>query len=379
MYDPSEIRRIALSSGYEVWANRYEYLGIYKSDKLCGGGIHASHMQYINEMSASGLSGIIKAKYLVTSLCNQSCYYCYNGKENSATELNADDAKKIIYKLRDEGIVLLQFHGGEPSVRKDFPELLKTADRNGMLVWFFTNGSVPVWNKDGIYECISSMKTSPHITVSVLSAKEEEHDCLSGHRGAYKQLISTVERLRGLKCNVTLSTSLNQKTYGGLKEVEGLAKALDCKVQIITEVFSCVGNSEKNSNLHLNDEQINYARESILKSKKILLNEDECATGKGSITIDESGNLIGCERSRKLVYGNVLKDRLTDIINSIKFQNDIRTFFSKPKECKECDKNLKIFCKWCASIPANHGIEQNKWREYHCDMARKRRLFWFGE
>ena len=66
--------------------------------------------------------------------CNQKCVHCYAADQKCAEEkeLSTDDWKKIIKILRKQKVSQVTFTGGEPTMRKDVPELIKEAR------WFIT-------------------------------------------------------------------------------------------------------------------------------------------------------------------------------------------------------------------------------------------------
>lgn len=81
----------------------------------------------------------------VTNRCNLSCNFCYANVEKSGKliEPTLEEIGKIMDHFRAKPIpaVAIMFTGGEPTVRKDFPEICKMAkDRGFMEVIVATNG-----------------------------------------------------------------------------------------------------------------------------------------------------------------------------------------------------------------------------------------------
>ena len=58
--------------------------------------------------------------------CNQKCLFCYAAGEclSSARELSTEEWKRAIDKLREAGVPMLTFTGGEPTMRGDICELI---------------------------------------------------------------------------------------------------------------------------------------------------------------------------------------------------------------------------------------------------------------
>lgn len=72
--------------------------------------------------------------------CNNNCVHCVVGAKRWAKDFTTDEIKAIIDKdaVGDDGIV---FTGGEPTIRKDFVELVKYANAHGHWVHIQTNGT----------------------------------------------------------------------------------------------------------------------------------------------------------------------------------------------------------------------------------------------
>ena len=93
------------------------------------------------------MPGIVDAPFLVvwdcTHLCNLKCKHCYIGaKEKMEGELTTEEGKRLIDEMRDAGVIILAFSGGEPLMRKDFFELADYAHRNDLYVTSATNGTL---------------------------------------------------------------------------------------------------------------------------------------------------------------------------------------------------------------------------------------------
>lgn len=77
--------------------------------------------------------------FFLTRKCNLDCKYCYV-KDNSKKELSTEEVKKVIDKLYSLGIRVIAFFGGEPTIRRDFCEILAYAHKKKIFCYFTTNG-----------------------------------------------------------------------------------------------------------------------------------------------------------------------------------------------------------------------------------------------
>ncbi len=77
----------------------------------------------------------------LTRKCNLDCNYCYV-KDNTKKDISTEKVKKIIDGLYSLGIRAIAFFGGEPTLRRDFCEILKYSVDKGIFSYFTTNGTL---------------------------------------------------------------------------------------------------------------------------------------------------------------------------------------------------------------------------------------------
>ena len=77
--------------------------------------------------------------FFLTRKCNLNCKYCFV-KDNKSKDLSTGEVKQVIDKLYSLGIRAIAFFGGEPTIRKDFCEILKYSVNKGIFTYFTTNG-----------------------------------------------------------------------------------------------------------------------------------------------------------------------------------------------------------------------------------------------
>ena len=82
----------------------------------------------------------------LTDKCNMKCAHCFIIKEvpKKTLEMNTNEYKKFFSSLKGRTSQIL-FTGGEPTLRKDFYEILESAYFDGKVstVTIFTNGLYP--------------------------------------------------------------------------------------------------------------------------------------------------------------------------------------------------------------------------------------------
>jgi MoaA/NifB/PqqE/SkfB family radical SAM enzyme len=126
--------------------------------------------------------GYGRASWEINLGCNYACSHCYLGlKEFSG--LPWPEKARLLYMMRDAGVVWLQITGGEPTIDKDFTDAYRLACELGMMVTVSTNGS-RLWRRD-LLELFTTLPPY-RVVISLYGATEEAYDGLTQRRGSYK-------------------------------------------------------------------------------------------------------------------------------------------------------------------------------------------------
>jgi len=80
----------------------------------------------------------------VTNRCNLRCWYCYGEHpfRGECREFTTVELLELIDRLHRLGAWMIQIQGGEPMLREDLPQILLSAQRQGLLVDMVTNGTL---------------------------------------------------------------------------------------------------------------------------------------------------------------------------------------------------------------------------------------------
>ena len=189
------------------------------------------------------LPAILKAKYIkpvpifcqweITYDCNMDCQFCMPKRnkvlKEKCPELDTDKAIDIIGQLADLGTKILNFSGGEPTLRKDLCILINYAKKRKMSVFFSTNGSTLQYAAKNLLE-------ADMIRVSIDGPKEI-HDKIRRHPGAFDGAVEGIRILKkyGKKPMIVTAVS-NLMEFKDLIYMAELAKSLGVQID-----FSMVG------------------------------------------------------------------------------------------------------------------------------------------
>ena len=95
-----------------------------------------------HRMSKAETFGIPLAVLMeMTHRCPLQCGYCSNPveMERANAELTTEEWKRVMSELAELGVLQIHFSGGEPTVRKDLPELVQHATDVGLYTNLITS------------------------------------------------------------------------------------------------------------------------------------------------------------------------------------------------------------------------------------------------
>lgn len=118
-----------------------------------------------------------------TRFCNLRCEHCYEnaGPNVKEDELTTEEAKRIIDKFEDAGVVAIAFSGGEPLLRKDIFEVAGYAKSRGFYTTVATNGTTIT------QDLAKKMKDIFGYVEISLDGFEKAHDKFRGVPGSWRR------------------------------------------------------------------------------------------------------------------------------------------------------------------------------------------------
>lgn len=274
--------------------------------------------------------------------CNQKCLHCYAAGQVEADvpELNTNNWKFIIDRLKNIGIPQLTFTGGEPTMRDDLVELISHAE------WFVTrlNTNGVRLTKELCDELMFASLDSVQITF--YSDKEDIHNKLVGTNG-YNKTVEGIKNALKAGLSVSINTPLCKEnkdyisTLKFLKElgiiyvtcsgliVTGNAKKEDSISTQLTEdeIYEILKNAVDFCNE--NHMQISFTSPGWIEEKKIRdlgLMVPSCGACLSNMAIAPNGDIVPCQSwlsDEKL--GNMLVDSWEVVWNDDRCKS-IRTY-----------------------------------------------------
>jgi MoaA/NifB/PqqE/SkfB family radical SAM enzyme len=264
--------------------------------------------------------------------CSQKCVHCYAAGQELAEEkeLSTEEWKTILDRCREAGVPQVTFTGGEPTMRKDLPELIAHAK------WFVsrlnTNGVAltPEYCQELRKSALDSMQ------ITFYSCDPAVHNELVGAE-KYEYTLAGIKNALAAGLNVSINTplcTLNRDYLKTLEFLRGLGIIyVTCSSLIVT------GNARKDPSKKLQlsveelkdilRESVDYAYSNGMEisftspgwvdssfCEELGINAPTCGACLSNMAITPAGNVVPCQSWLSgEPLGNMLTDNWEDIWN----------------------------------------------------------------
>ncbi|OQA00102.1 MAG: Cyclic pyranopterin monophosphate synthase 1 [Bacteroidetes bacterium ADurb.Bin408] len=301
----------------------------------------------------------VLSEIAITYRCNLNCAFCYAGcNQNnilqvSQEELSTEEIKSIIHKIFHQAKVpSISFTGGEPTLRKDLPELIACAKSFGMRVNLISNGTLIDDAKAS--ELKDAGLDSAQISIEGVTATT--HDRLVKHHGAFVKAINAIHSLKKAGIHTHSNTTLNR---GNVHEAtlfpEFVRNTLE-NDRFSMNMMIPSGSASVNSFLVLHYSEMGEIVKGIITASEKAhvkfmwysplplcmfntithgLGNKGCAACDGLLSVDAAGNILPCSSYNETV-GNLLNNNFDEIWHEEKAVYYQTKSFAYPF-CKSCE------------------------------------------
>lgn len=299
----------------------------------------------------------------LTYRCPLQCPYCSNPLDFAQQEKELTTAQWIdVFKqARAMGAVQIGFSGGEPLVRKDLPELIRSARDLGFYTNLITSGIGLTQKKiDAFAEA-----GLDHIQISFQASDETLNAALAGSQKAFQQKLEMARAVKAHGYPMVLNFVLHRHNIDQLDRIIELCIELEADdVELATCQFYGWAQLNREGLLPTRDQLVRAEavvhryREKMAASGNLanllFVTPDYyeerpkgCMGGWGAIflSVTPEGTALPCHSARQLPiqFPSVLEKSLQDIwFNSFGF-NRYRGFDWMPEPCRSCDEKEKDF------------------------------------
>jgi MoaA/NifB/PqqE/SkfB family radical SAM enzyme len=161
----------------------------------------------------------------LTNRCNLHCQHCYEERHAATGDLSLAILGQVLQEGKSCGIDHLAFTGGEPTIHRQFAEIIRRVCAAGYTFSFVSNGV----NFPQIYPLLLRHRQwLKGVTFSLDGAREETHDWQRGS-GSYRRVLRAISICIVKDIPFTLNMMLTARNRHEVAKMVGLAERLGCR------------------------------------------------------------------------------------------------------------------------------------------------------
>lgn len=253
------------------------------------------------------------------SLCNLGCKFCYR---TLGSPLDTSGAKRLLSSIAFGGVGAVVFAGGDPTLRRDLPDLLEYARGLGLLVEVQTNTHyMPREMRAALLGPLTDL-----IGLSLDGATAETHDAIRETRGNFQRVFSFLDSAQQVGKPVILRTVVTRRNRHEVASIGDLIGGYSNIVRWSLLEFTPVGEGYTNADVfsvpHSDYlEAVALARSVYAGNASIDSFDGPSKIGTYALVTPE-GKLYGTTKAtdgRYPIVGDLLQDHLSRLASSLPF------------------------------------------------------------
>ena len=346
----------------------------------------SKHLNAIGCMRGLPVSG----NFELTARCNFDCKMCYvhlqNSKELLERELTAEQWLSLASDARDMGMIFLLLTGGEPFLRKDFPEIYTELIKMGMMISINTNASL----YDEQIRSLFRKYPPTRLNVTLYGGTEETYESLCG-RASFNKVVSNLKKMKEDHLQVKLNVSLTPYNISDMEKIHEISKELGLQTKATSYMYPPVRvtgeigtntarfDAKKAGKVMAEWSRLRDTKEMFLKgaekvrkcqcadmSESCIDVEQEgimCRAGRSSFWLTWDGRMLPCgTMDAKPAY-----PLLDGFSNAWQKTREYASEIRLPKKCAAC--SYRQNCGVCAANCKAETGHFDKVPEYLCQMT----------
>jgi radical SAM protein with 4Fe4S-binding SPASM domain len=281
----------------------------------------------------------------IADRCNEACVHCYQ-VQGQKGELDTAQWKRTFDELAEMGIMFLTITGGEPTLRKDFLELVAYARQLRFAVKVYSNAL----NITPAMAAELGRLAVQEVQISLYSQQPEVHDGVTRVPGSFHKVVAATRALRAAGVKVLLKTPLMRQNSATFREYADFVKSLGAEYAVDPNLSPredgdlgptqfAVGKAEVFSVTH--DPRFASAKK---LATRVPGRKEPCGACKTNVHIEPNGELRPCTQWN--ISTGQSQQGLSESWQHDATANAIRalTWDSLPG-CRACD--LRDYCQRC--------------------------------
>lgn len=262
--------------------------------------------------------------FAVNDMCNARCEHCSfftSVDDKSRKVLSLNECRDVIAQAQELGVSIINIVGGEPLLRNDLPEILRSVDKEKSIITIFTNGTFLAKKAKILREC-----GVDGVYVSIDSADPQTHDAKRGVNGMYNDAMMGISEALKTGMTVGISATLGPDDFarGELDKIMELARKVHVHEVVVFDALPA-GRLKNQKDLKLNRA---WVEKMIVSGQRYLKDENYpglifysyasshrsvgCSGGVSYFYVNPYGDIYPCDFLH-MSFGNVLKEPLYKI------------------------------------------------------------------
>jgi pyrroloquinoline quinone biosynthesis protein E len=163
----------------------------------------------------------------ITHRCPLQCPYCSNplALERAVVELDTPTWQRVIEEAHALGVLQTHFSGGEPTLRRDLPELVRHASALSQYTNLITAAVLLDQSKlDALAEA-----GLDHIQISLQDSAAANADRIGGYRGGHEKKLAVARMVKAAGLPLTINAVMHRQNLEQLEAIIELAVELGAR------------------------------------------------------------------------------------------------------------------------------------------------------
>lgn len=143
--------------------------------------------------------------------CNAKCRFCYYWDKLDSPNPSSEEIKAKLRYAKKHGIEDIDFSGGEPTIRADFPELVSYASQLGFrYICVITNG-IRMSNKEYVDKLVEAGLNDTLFSLEGHTAKV--HDDLTQVPGSFERIMKSIQNAKENEVKVRTNATVTRENF----------------------------------------------------------------------------------------------------------------------------------------------------------------------
>jgi MoaA/NifB/PqqE/SkfB family radical SAM enzyme len=281
----------------------------------------------------------------IADRCNEACVHCYQ-VQGQKGEIGTEDWKRIFDELAEMGVMMLTISGGEPTLRKDFLDLVAYARQLRFAVRIYSNA---LNITPQLARQLGELAVQ-EVQISLYSHRAEVHDAVTRVKGSFAKVETAARELRKAGVRVVLKSPLMQMNSDAYREYIDFVQSLGAEFSMDPKINPREDGDLAPTQLAISKQTFLAIRKEPLFARKspgvpATGKRRPCGACKGNVHVEANGELNPCTLWN-VATGNALSDGMRQAWHENPVANAIRSItWSDLPACSVCD--LQHHCSRC--------------------------------